>query len=61
MRLAEAADGVLAGKQVASSFAIASNQWNRGVLATLLTNLFPLSEIIFVSQFLVFDELSKRF
>ena len=61
MRLTEATAGVLAGKQVASSFAIAFNLWNRGVLATLLTNLFPLSVIIFVSQFLVFDELNKRF
>ena len=37
----KAADRFLAGKQVASLFAIAFNLLNLGVLATMHTNLFP--------------------
>ena len=42
MRLTKDADGFLAGKQVATSFAIAFNLANRCVLTTLHTDLSPL-------------------
>ena len=61
MRLTKVADGFLAGKEVATSFAIALNLPNRCVLGTLQTNLSPLSLIFLASQLSVFDELSQFF
>ena len=61
MRFTKAVDDFLTGKQVGTSFVIASNLQNHCVLATLHTNLFTLSLIFLVSQFSAFDELSHLF